>query len=51
MVQTTLATLGVMVSELNAANGEPVPEGLILGASTLKMAWQGLDPITGVQAR
>ena len=49
-VQTTLATLGVMAGELNAANREPVPEGLILGASTLKMAWHGLDPITGVQA-
>lgn len=26
-IQTTLATLGVMAGELNAANGEPVPEG------------------------
>ncbi|CCG82228.1 Putative uncharacterized protein [Taphrina deformans PYCC 5710] len=45
--QTNFLTLGAMVLKLNAANGEPVPEGLILTASTLKAAFSGLDPITG----
>ncbi|EPE27336.1 Cloroperoxidase [Glarea lozoyensis ATCC 20868] len=44
---TTLATLGAMVLELNAANGEVLPEGLILGESSLRAVFKGLDPITG----
>lgn len=46
--QTNLLTLGDMVLRLNQAAGEEVPEGLILGASTLKTAFSGLDPITGL---
>lgn len=44
---TTLTSLGQMIIELNAANGEEIPEGLILGESSLKAALRGLDPITG----
>jgi hypothetical protein len=44
---TTLATLGAMALELNAANGEVLPEGLILGESSLRAVFKGLDPITG----
>lgn len=40
--QTTLLSLGAMIFELNAATGEPLPEGLILTQSTLKNALSGL---------
>lgn len=46
--QTNFLTLGAMVLQLNIANGEPLPEGLILGESTLKAAFSGLDPVTGL---
>lgn len=46
--QTNLATLGTMILELNAANGEVLPEGLEITIQTLKMAFGGYDPITGV---
>lgn len=44
---TTLASLGQMVLELNAANGEEIPEGLILGEKSLKAALIGLNAATG----
>jgi len=47
LVPTTLASLGLMVGELNAATGEPLLEGLILSESTLKLAFSGKNPITG----
>lgn len=37
----------VVIFELNAANGEEIPEGWTLTESTLKAALRGLDPITG----
>ncbi|BFZ58090.1 hypothetical protein PYCC9005_005148 [Savitreella phatthalungensis] len=46
--QTSLFSLGAMIFALNAATGEPVPEGLILGESTLRLALAGLDPISGL---
>jgi len=46
--QTNLATLAAMVLELNAANGEVVPEGLLITTNTLKLAFGGYDPITGL---
>ncbi|TKX22569.1 sterigmatocystin biosynthesis peroxidase-like protein 3 [Elsinoe australis] len=44
---TTLASLGAMVLQLNAANGEIIPEGLILGEYSLKAALIGLNSVTG----
>ncbi|PNS14734.1 hypothetical protein CAC42_1756 [Sphaceloma murrayae] len=44
---TTLSSLGAMVVALNAANGEIVPEGLILGEYSLKAALIGLNSVTG----
>lgn len=44
---TTLASLGQMIIELNAANGEVVPEGLILGSHSLGAVLVGLDGVTG----
>jgi len=48
--QTNLATLGAMVLELNAASGEAVPEGLLITTNTLKLAFGGYNPITGLLA-
>lgn len=44
---TTLTSLGAMILELNIANGEEVPEGLILGAHSLQAVLIGVDPVTG----
>ncbi|KAK6007100.1 hypothetical protein QM012_006108 [Aureobasidium pullulans] len=44
---TTLASLGAMVLELNAASGEQVPEGIILGENSLKAVLIGLNAATG----
>jgi hypothetical protein len=44
---TTLATLGAMAFELNAANGEEIPEGLIIGEKSLAAAFIGLNTLTG----
>ena len=43
----TLASLGAMILELNAANGEEVPEGLIVGEHSLQAVLVGLDAVTG----
>lgn len=44
---TTLASLAAMVFELNLANGEEIPEGLIVSEHSLKAALIGVDAITG----
>ncbi|GAB7347229.1 hypothetical protein MBLNU459_g3331t1 [Dothideomycetes sp. NU459] len=46
--QTTLSTLGQMIVELNLANGEVVPEGLILGEHSLRAVLIGLNGTTGI---
>lgn len=47
VLPTTLTSLGAMVFELNIANGEELPEGLILSEHTLKAALIGLNAVTG----
>jgi hypothetical protein len=37
-----------MILALNAANGEEIPEGLEVMTNTLKLAFGGYDPITGL---
>jgi len=37
-----------MILALNAASGEVLPEGLEITLNTLKLAFGGYDPITGV---
>jgi len=49
-VQTNLLTLGNMILELNAAAGEALPEGLLITTNTLKLAFGGYDPLTGLLA-
>lgn len=44
---TTLLSLAAMVTELNLANGEELPEGLTVTEGTLKEILTGIDPITG----
>ncbi|KAH0003479.1 hypothetical protein KCU78_g13877, partial [Aureobasidium melanogenum] len=44
---TTLASLAAMLVELNAASGEQVPEGVILGENSLKAVLIGLNAATG----
>lgn len=44
---TTLSSLGQMIFELNIANGEEIPEGLIIGEHSLQAALIGLNAITG----
>lgn len=46
--QTNLNTLGAMILALNAASGEVLPEGLLITTNTLKFAFGGYNPITGV---
>ena len=48
--QTTLMTLGDMIVALNVANGEVISEGLEITTNTLKLAFGGYDPITGLLA-
>ena len=45
--ETNLATLGVMIAQLQAANPEALPEGLSLGEGTLRDVYELRDPITG----
>jgi hypothetical protein len=47
---TTLMTLGAMILQLFAANDEALPEGLEITTNTLKLAFGGYDPITGLLA-
>ncbi|KAH0368592.1 Cloroperoxidase, partial [Aureobasidium melanogenum] len=44
---TSLASLAAMVVELNAASGEQVPEGIILGENSLKAVFIGINAATG----
>ncbi|CAD0081980.1 unnamed protein product [Aureobasidium vineae] len=44
---TTLASLGAMAIQLNAASGEQIPEGVILGENSLKAVLIGLNAATG----
>jgi len=45
----TLMTLGQMIIELVAANGDDaVPEGLSVGLNAYKDALEGIDPVTGL---
>ncbi len=44
--QTNLLTLGAMVLELVAANGDALPEGLEITTNTLKLAFGGYNPLT-----
>ena len=44
---TTLASLGAMALKLNAASGEQVPEGVILGEKSLRAVLIGLNAATG----
>jgi len=46
--QTNLLTLGTMILELNAATGELLPEGLEITVGTVKAAFSGYNPITGL---
>lgn len=46
--ETNLASLGAMVVALNAAEPMSLPEGLQLGAGSLKDVYELRDPITGV---
>lgn len=46
-VETNLVTLGAMITELQLANPDAVPEGLTLGAGTLKDVYNLIDPLTG----
>jgi hypothetical protein len=43
-------TLGAMILQLFAANDEALPEGLEITTNTLKLAFGGYDPITGLLA-
>ncbi|KAB8289717.1 hypothetical protein EYC80_010628 [Monilinia laxa] len=46
--QTNLASLGVMILELVAANNDVLPEGLEVTAQTVGLAFGGYDPVTGI---
>lgn len=46
--QTNLASLGVMILELVAANKDVLPEGLEVTAQTVGLAFGGYDPVTGI---
>jgi hypothetical protein len=41
-------TLGAQIIELVAASGELIPEGLEITEQTVKLAFGGYNPITGV---
>ncbi len=47
---TNLLTLGEMVNKLVAASGEAMPEGLLITINTLRLAFGGYDPLTGLLA-
>lgn len=46
-IEIDLATLGLMITQLQLANPDAVPEGLTLGAGTLKDVLNLIDPLTG----
>ena len=46
-VETNLVTLSLMITELQLANPDAVPEGLNLGEGTLKDVINLIDPLTG----
>ena len=48
--ETNLFTLGSMIMQLIAANKDALPEGLEITTNSLKLAFGGYDPITGVLA-
>jgi hypothetical protein len=48
--ETKLATLAVMVAQLQQASGEALPEGLLITTNTLQQAFGGYDPVTGLLA-
>lgn len=48
--QTNLLTLGTMVLQLYVEAGDVLPEGLEITTNTLKLAFGGYDPITGLLA-
>lgn len=48
--ETDLSTLGAMILQLYPAAGEVLPEGLLITTNTLKLAFGGYDPLTGLLA-
>ncbi|KAK6580277.1 hypothetical protein PZA11_007299 [Diplocarpon coronariae] len=46
--ETNLFTLGGMILQLIAANNDTLPEGLEITTNTLKLAFGGYDPVTGL---
>ncbi|KAG4434921.1 hypothetical protein IFR05_009590 [Cadophora sp. M221] len=46
--ETNLVTLGGMILQLVAANKDTLPEGLLITTNTLKLAFGGYNPITGL---
>ncbi|CEJ94365.1 hypothetical protein VHEMI09902 [[Torrubiella] hemipterigena] len=46
-VEVNLVTLGALIAQLQLANPDAVPEGLTLGAGTLKDVYNLIDPLTG----
>jgi hypothetical protein len=48
--ETNLNTLGAMVLQLISANNDALPEGLEITVNTLKLAFGGYDPVTGLLA-
>ncbi|ORY77379.1 Chloroperoxidase [Protomyces lactucae-debilis] len=48
LIPTTLPSLVALVLQLNAANGEAIPEGVVLTTNTLKNAFSGLSVLTGL---
>ncbi|TVY75661.1 putative sterigmatocystin biosynthesis peroxidase [Lachnellula suecica] len=46
--ETNLTTLLLMILQLVPDSGEPIPEGLTITEQTLKQAFGGYDPITGI---
>jgi hypothetical protein len=50
VTETNLNTLGAMVNQLFLASGEMLPEGLLITTNTLKLAFGGYNPITGLLA-
>lgn len=46
--EVTLLTLAAMITELDAANGEALPEGLeVISEGTVRDAFAAMDPVTG----
>ncbi|KAI9051161.1 hypothetical protein LZ554_005263 [Drepanopeziza brunnea f. sp. 'monogermtubi'] len=49
--ETNLSTLAGMILQLIAASNDVLPEGLVITANTLKLAFGGYNPVTGILAR